>query len=864
MAKIHKLSKNGQTIYPATTTDAVAHPTLKVSASKLIGEINVSNLYPTGGTDGTNKYTLETAIAKIPSSLRNVGLKCSFLSDAGTVEEWVYQGGTFTSTNSWMQGGSGSGGNLILEWNTDAATTRKQVPSKERKAGMQISYKPDGEDWVNEQYVSTSFTDVMWGSDNNWEKIPNQKQIAKLDSKSIINCIAKMDVVPTNDYGQNGDYVMFTGNGYGRIYKKENDSWNNKAISLSNIYRVGEDYYIKVDTLGTSAFKKIIESDIEKEQSDNFENKSEEKSFVKNRNFSWSKGSLTKMNSASVINEKWMYHEDYASSTHNISSENITTEKDNMYLSFVAKIYAEGEEKIAIQVYDNTLKKYIYNELITINTSVQSFPVTIKMTQGNTYIIYFGKKSCAYKYYIAHPFTVSISEVPGFIHFNHDVDTEIDNLYDGLNTVNEGLRKLNSAFTEEVRYGLKVEEYTTDITTVFGKILLSDLDDDIYSINVKSNDTFRFAIYGFGISLQKIVFDIPDGTSYVDGYTQENVIDVKSLKDEGFDSLQFRTFKSGVTLNYSLFYIKKIANIDSGSIWANAIIGMFGNSIIAQNNGDFEGYFPKGWGGVFATNLKLAKLYGRGVGGQTYKWNDGAYYCKAGSTGEYINRYKVKDGTIDTSAGMVSVSTTQVEKQAIEAVLGYEIEIHRGCFCSWDRITSMFPESIKDTISSVCIMGGTNDFSGVEEIESSGADGSLKPLWSAENQTDTDWINAEGYYNGGDYDVTNTWGGMASCLMKMQVWMPQAKIIVLVPITRKGADFNVPVNSSGATHQDLCNSVKSVADWCNVEVVDMNCCGITQFNADSMLTDGVHPSAEGQRRMGKYLASKFNSIAKYY
>ena len=48
MGKIHKITKNGQTIYPATTTDAVAHPTLKVPVSKLIGEINVSNLFPTG------------------------------------------------------------------------------------------------------------------------------------------------------------------------------------------------------------------------------------------------------------------------------------------------------------------------------------------------------------------------------------------------------------------------------------------------------------------------------------------------------------------------------------------------------------------------------------------------------------------------------------------------------------------------------------------------------------------------------------------------------------------------------------------------------------------------------------------------
>lgn len=103
MAKKVKITKGGQTVYPATVMDAVVHPDLRVDASKLIEEVNVSKIYPTGGIDGTNKYTLETAIAKIPSSLRTVGLKCSFLDEEGKVETWTYQGGTFTSADSWME-----------------------------------------------------------------------------------------------------------------------------------------------------------------------------------------------------------------------------------------------------------------------------------------------------------------------------------------------------------------------------------------------------------------------------------------------------------------------------------------------------------------------------------------------------------------------------------------------------------------------------------------------------------------------------------------------------------------------------------------------------------------------------------------
>lgn len=105
MASIHKLTKNGQTIYPATTTDAVVHPDLAVASSKLIEEVNVSKIFPTSGIDGTNKYTLETAIAMIPASLRSVGIKCSFINNGGELETWAYMSGEFTNTGSWEHSG---------------------------------------------------------------------------------------------------------------------------------------------------------------------------------------------------------------------------------------------------------------------------------------------------------------------------------------------------------------------------------------------------------------------------------------------------------------------------------------------------------------------------------------------------------------------------------------------------------------------------------------------------------------------------------------------------------------------------------------------------------------------------------------
>ena len=70
---------------------------------KGITEYNVSVHHPTSGTDGTNRYTLETAIVQVPPELRNIGLKVSFINSDGKVETWEFQGGIFTNTTDWVK-----------------------------------------------------------------------------------------------------------------------------------------------------------------------------------------------------------------------------------------------------------------------------------------------------------------------------------------------------------------------------------------------------------------------------------------------------------------------------------------------------------------------------------------------------------------------------------------------------------------------------------------------------------------------------------------------------------------------------------------------------------------------------------------
>lgn len=80
---------------------------------------------------------------------------------------------TYNGGSGWgiWQTASSSGGNMILDWKTDVATTRKQVMQDERKAGMMISYKNVSGEWINEQYVGTSFDDTSWAADANWQQI---------------------------------------------------------------------------------------------------------------------------------------------------------------------------------------------------------------------------------------------------------------------------------------------------------------------------------------------------------------------------------------------------------------------------------------------------------------------------------------------------------------------------------------------------------------------------------------------------------------------------------------------------------------------------------------------------------------------
>lgn len=239
----------------------------------------VSNVIKTNGTQSITGQVLQNTLLTIISSLGDnyqfVGIATTstnpgtpdqnvfYLAGEGTYSNFsnltidVGQLGVLKWNGSWskqvLEIGSG-GGNMILDWNTDVATTRKQVLTKYRKPGVQISYKEPGKGWINEQYVGTLTTDTEWAKDSNWDEIPNQILISNLERKLTEN-----------------DYFVYN-EVYSNITKTRDGNIANQAIQSNgtiafanggfqaNIYEVEQDkkYLVKIESNASDGNNKFI------------------------------------------------------------------------------------------------------------------------------------------------------------------------------------------------------------------------------------------------------------------------------------------------------------------------------------------------------------------------------------------------------------------------------------------------------------------------------------------------------------------------------------------------------------------------------------------------------------------------------
>lgn len=284
--------------------------------------------------------------------------------------------------------------------------------------------------------------------------------------------------------------------------------------------------------------------------------------------------------------------------------------------------------------------------------------------------------------------------------------------------------------------------------------------------------------------------------------------------------------------------------------WQDRVGVCYGDSITAQGNNGVSGYV-----GVLNREILFSALYGRGVGGQSYVWNNGGWYTEVGTNGAYLDRYQYDSEGNKTNL-LIPADATAEQISNIESALGKTIEVHRGCFCSWDRITTMIPASIRENVDLIILMGGTNDFA------SNYALGSGIPGWSSENTTDTDWVADTDFYNGGDYDLSTFSGGLMSTIMKMTVWCPNAVIVVVAPWGNYNTTTKAQTeNGNGNIIQQFADREKEMAEYLGCPFINISAeAGVNPFNAATYFADGYHPNSVGARLIARVLIGGLRRI----
>lgn len=117
MAEIHKVTKDGVIVWPATVSDAVVHPDTRNSVTKSISTYNTTTLWPDQSFLGGGKFTFSAALQilnqNLGSSSKNVGTKLEFTDANNKIQTWVYTYGTkdFEDEAAWIRTDS----NIIQE-----------------------------------------------------------------------------------------------------------------------------------------------------------------------------------------------------------------------------------------------------------------------------------------------------------------------------------------------------------------------------------------------------------------------------------------------------------------------------------------------------------------------------------------------------------------------------------------------------------------------------------------------------------------------------------------------------------------------------------------------------------------------------
>lgn len=274
--------------------------------------------------------------------------------------------------------------------------------------------------------------------------------------------------------------------------------------------------------------------------------------------------------------------------------------------------------------------------------------------------------------------------------------------------------------------------------------------------------------------------------------------------------------------------ISELKSMWSGKTWLS-----YGDSITAMGNGN-----NTGWQRYVTDIMQFSKHYGRGIGGQTYRYNVKPWFANA--DGSYNSR---KD-----SATMLDSSSY---------ILPEGCTAHYGYFASWDRIKTMISDEIKDSIDLI-FMFGVNDAGNTPETFT-------PPIFSSSNTTDAAWASAPENVLGGDFDITEFVGAVTSTIMKLQARCPKAQIVIGTSWSGRGVSDNsngAEYNGSGLAIWQEGEMVKQIANYFSIPCVDIWAnTNVNPFNRSEYNEDSIHPyKMKGKQALARAVISGLMGI----
>jgi len=374
-----------------------------------------------------------------------------------------------------------------------------------------------------------------------------------------------------------------------------------------------------------------------------------------------------------------------------------------------------------------------------------------------------------------------------------------------------------------IEYYIPMEEWTTGYWRVDGT---ENTTNELYKhikIPVNPRDKIKFTARNDGNIVTGVYLDINNtvlsyfGNKIARTYTDE-IITVPS----GAVYLCLSAYVK--EHQYSVYIEKpsKMSNNYEQLQWKGKKWVAYGDSITAISNSDLLN--NSGWTSYVNEILKFGSFHGRVIGGSGFRWrtSGGAAAVVNATTGMYVSRNDAE--TKETYTGTVGEGNVLI----------------RSCFCSWDRITHMIPESIRKDVDLVFIMGGTND----DRI-------STAPTWIVGDTTDPEWAASDFYsIYGGDYNIEYMQGGIASCVMKMQLWCPNAVIVIGTPLASRGTTGTNRTDITAIEELEKTQYIKSVAEMLACPCINVyGTSGINPLNRADYITDTLHPYSESGKMM---------------